>query len=73
MLAVDFSPSHNFIEKILHSVGFSVKLGEWVPHDLTLSRTRKRVDATKEVLDPHNQEPFLHRLAICKTEAAVNA
>lgn len=51
MLAFDFRCSHSFIEKALHSVGFSVKLGERVPHDKTLARRTMRVDAAKELLD----------------------
>ncbi|VDP20488.1 unnamed protein product [Heligmosomoides polygyrus] len=57
--------SDTFIEKILHSGGFPVKLGKWVPHYLILSERKKRVDAAKELSDRHKQEPFLHRLIIC--------
>ncbi|VDP18612.1 unnamed protein product [Heligmosomoides polygyrus] len=39
-----------------------MKLGERVPHDLTSSLRKKRVDAEKESLDRHKQEPFLHQL-----------
>ncbi|VDO18974.1 unnamed protein product [Heligmosomoides polygyrus] len=60
MLALDFKYSHTAIGNILQSV--SLKLGKWVPPELTLSRRKKHVDATKELLDPHKQELFLHRL-----------
>lgn len=36
-----------------------------MPHDLTVSQRKKHVDAAKELLDPHKQEPFLHRLVVC--------
>ncbi|VDP36745.1 unnamed protein product [Heligmosomoides polygyrus] len=48
------------VKNILHSAEFSAKLGKWVPHDLTLSQRKKCVDAAKELLDHHKQEPFLH-------------
>lgn len=65
MLAIDFRCSRSSIEEILHSVGFSINLGNRVPLGFTLSQRRKRVDGAKELLIRHKQEPFLHRLVTC--------
>ncbi|VDO60613.1 unnamed protein product [Heligmosomoides polygyrus] len=65
MLALDFRRSLISIEKIPPSVGFSGKFGKWVPHDSTLSQKKNRVDAAKELVDRHKQEPSLHRMVTC--------
>lgn len=65
MLADDFRCSHTEIEKILHAAGLRVREGKWVPHDLTPAQKKKRLEASKKLLERHRNHPFLDRVVTC--------
>jgi [histone H3]-lysine36 N-dimethyltransferase SETMAR len=65
MLSLDFICSHTAIKNILHAAGLRVRLGKWVPHQLTSAQKATRLDAARELLARHQQHPFLNRVVTC--------
>uniref|UniRef100_A0A914H673 Mos1 transposase HTH domain-containing protein n=1 Tax=Globodera rostochiensis TaxID=31243 RepID=A0A914H673_GLORO len=65
MLAEDFDCSHVQIFKILHKLGKRVRKGRWVPHELTQQQKNRRLEAAQQLLQRHQETPFLDRIVTC--------
>ena len=65
MLAEDFNCSQRQIVNILHKLGKQVRKGRWVPHELTMQQKNQRLLAAQQLLQRHQEEPFLSRIVTC--------
>ena len=61
-LAKQFNTSHTSIIKHLHELGKVSKLGQWVPHYLTVSQLNQRVALCSSLKSRLATEPFLSRI-----------
>jgi len=61
-LAQEFDVSHMTIHRHLKSLGKVVKLGKWVPHELSPAQLQHRVDVCISLHSRHLRAPFLNQI-----------
>jgi histone-lysine N-methyltransferase SETMAR len=62
MLGHELNISHSTVQRHLARLGFSSKLGEWVPHELTTKNKQDRVKIFSELIKRNKESPFLDRV-----------
>jgi [histone H3]-lysine36 N-dimethyltransferase SETMAR len=65
MLAADFHCSFMQITRILHKLGKEQRKGRWIPHELTQQQKNQRLVAAQQLLQRHQEAPFLDRIVTC--------
>ena len=62
MLAHELGIGKSTVQRHLKKLGFTNKIGEWVPHELTEKNKQDRVKVFTELLKRNKESPFLDRM-----------